>query len=263
MDANKKALFDNIYKIIFTVFTILLGGAFALFSYTILVKGKEAIETDPNYIIYNIDIVKTYLNYLVIPFVLWVLIIIGGFILKYVVKFESKQKNKINPVDTYNILSKKIKNIDDLSLLKDINKERKIRSIIFIAVSFVALLMMIMPARYLFNKNNFPGIDTNDEVTKMVLNILPYIIVSFVLFGGYIFYYIKSIKKEISLIKDILKQVKLNPVVSKNNQLGINITRCVVFATSITFIILGVINGGYNDILVKAINICTECIGLA
>ena len=97
----------------------------------------------------------------------------------------------------------------------------------------------------------------------MVLNILPYIIVSFALFGGYIFYYIKSIKKEISLIKDILKQVKLNPVVSKNNQLGINITRCVVFVTSITFIILGVINGGYNDILVKAINICTECIGLA
>ena len=33
-------------------------------------------------------------------------------------------------------------------------------------------------------------------------------------------------------------------------------------AAAITLIALGVLNGGMRDVLVKAINICTECIGL-
>ena len=40
------------------------------------------------------------------------------------------------------------------------------------------------------------------------------------------------------------------------------IIRAIVFVIAITFIILGVFNGGVRDVLIKAINICTECIGL-
>ena len=39
-------------------------------------------------------------------------------------------------------------------------------------------------------------------------------------------------------------------------------TRLVLAALALLFIILGVMNGGARDVLVKAINICTECIGL-
>lgn len=38
--------------------------------------------------------------------------------------------------------------------------------------------------------------------------------------------------------------------------------RALIFCTAIAFILLGVMNGGAYDVLVKAINICTECIGL-
>ena len=38
--------------------------------------------------------------------------------------------------------------------------------------------------------------------------------------------------------------------------------RIVLFACAISMIVLGALNGGMNDVLVKAINICTECIGL-
>ena len=40
------------------------------------------------------------------------------------------------------------------------------------------------------------------------------------------------------------------------------LARWILLALAGLFIILGVINGGANDVLVKAINICTECIGL-
>ena len=38
--------------------------------------------------------------------------------------------------------------------------------------------------------------------------------------------------------------------------------QAVLMITAIVFIVLGVLNGGLYDVFVKAINICTECIGL-
>ena len=38
--------------------------------------------------------------------------------------------------------------------------------------------------------------------------------------------------------------------------------RLILFLLSLLFMLLGVINGGARDVLIKAINICTECIGL-
>ena len=38
--------------------------------------------------------------------------------------------------------------------------------------------------------------------------------------------------------------------------------RLLLLAVAVVFIVLGVMNGGLRDVLVKAINICTECIGL-
>lgn len=39
-------------------------------------------------------------------------------------------------------------------------------------------------------------------------------------------------------------------------------SRIVIGCIAVVFIVVGVLNGGANDVLVKAINICTECIGL-
>ncbi|MBQ3210031.1 MAG: hypothetical protein IJB09_00870 [Oscillospiraceae bacterium] len=40
------------------------------------------------------------------------------------------------------------------------------------------------------------------------------------------------------------------------------LVRMVLLAAAILFILLGVMNGGAGDVLIKAKNICTECIGL-
>jgi len=41
-----------------------------------------------------------------------------------------------------------------------------------------------------------------------------------------------------------------------------NIVRLALFAVAVLLVVLGVTNGGTRDVLIKAINICTECIGL-
>ena len=40
------------------------------------------------------------------------------------------------------------------------------------------------------------------------------------------------------------------------------IARCTLCAIAVVFILLGIFNGGIQDVLGKAIAICTECIGL-
>lgn len=38
--------------------------------------------------------------------------------------------------------------------------------------------------------------------------------------------------------------------------------RAALYAAAIAMVIAGILNGGMRDVLVKAVNICTECIGL-
>ncbi len=40
------------------------------------------------------------------------------------------------------------------------------------------------------------------------------------------------------------------------------VARMAVLCLGVLFIVLGTMNGGARDVLIKAINICTECIGL-
>ncbi len=40
------------------------------------------------------------------------------------------------------------------------------------------------------------------------------------------------------------------------------LVRCLLLLAAAGLIALGVLNGGMRDVLIKAINICTECIGL-
>lgn len=38
--------------------------------------------------------------------------------------------------------------------------------------------------------------------------------------------------------------------------------RILLYAAALLLIVAGILNGGMRDVLIKAINICTECIGL-
>jgi len=38
--------------------------------------------------------------------------------------------------------------------------------------------------------------------------------------------------------------------------------RAALYAAAVALLAAGILNGGLNDVLVKAVNICTECIGL-
>lgn len=49
-----------------------------------------------------------------------------------------------------------------------------------------------------------------------------------------------------------------NPTETKK----LRLTRSIIFAVGVFFLVYGLMTGGVADVLAKAINICTECIGL-
>ncbi|MBR5230930.1 MAG: hypothetical protein IKW00_01635 [Clostridia bacterium] len=55
----------------------------------------------------------------------------------------------------------------------------------------------------------------------------------------------------------------MTPYPEKDLPRGVGKTvRRVCIALAVLLIVLGILNGGLWDVLVKAVNICTECIGL-
>ena len=49
---------------------------------------------------------------------------------------------------------------------------------------------------------------------------------------------------------------------SRLGSVSVNIFRVIVLGVGIAFVILGINNGGMEQVLGKAVRICTECIGL-
>ena len=69
-----------------------------------------------------------------------------------------------------------------------------------------------------------------------------------------------SMEREIALAQKAEKR----PPAPKKAEDGraARILRIALYAAALVMLAAGVMNGGMRDVLVKAVNICTECIGL-
>ena len=186
---------------------------------------------------------------------------------EYTYNINNKKEQELDPILTYERLRKRI-NLDKEVMNENydtILKLRKYRTIGFIIISLLSLICMIFPCIYIFNTSNFPGVDSNKDILNMSLFILPFIAVIFASFIGYSFYFYNSIKKETKILLGYSKNMPKVVVKEKfiDSPLFINVVRGVILVTGITFVVLGILNKGFEDVLIKAINICSECIGLA
>jgi purine-cytosine permease-like protein len=151
---------------------------------------------------------------------------------------------------------------EEYSLLEKQKENRKIAWIINIAILVVCSIMGLL---YLLNVNHFKSDgDLMEQAIQMGIHLLPWVVISFISLIVCTLYEEYSSKLSIEIIKGIIKVNGRKPLkaIIKNNQLKINIARISILVIAVVFIITGIFNGGASDVLQKAINICTECIGL-
>ncbi len=262
------------YGVFLSVFTAVLG--------TLFIAAAVGILSDGNWEqgAYSREIVAARLFPVSIVFYIWIAAIIAGFVLSLVYTYDEKP-DKIPQEDaTLRRLSTRIpagggeKYDGEMKQLRDEKRNRLVAYIICTAVCFACA---VASAVYLLQPANFKGLTANDAMLNMMLWVLPCVSVALISCVWITLYERESQIREISTIKRMMSSYKGNPVIqadikpnaaiaavnkffaNKYTLLGI---RVGVAALAVTFVILGIFNEGARDVLVKAINICTECIGL-
>jgi len=137
-------------------------------------------------------------------------------------------------------------------------KKRRTNTRIRTAMIVVCSVLFLM---YGCNGANFDQMEINSSMIRAMYLLVPCCAVPFA-WAVYTAYQEKiSIQAEIALWKQIpanREPVGAPSAVQKNT----NLLRNILFVTGICLLIFGFFTGGTNDVLTKAINICTECVGL-
>ena len=137
-----------------------------------------------------------------------------------------------------------------------------------------------MSCVYLFDTAHFTALEAgggiNGDILRMLKNVLPWITVSFVLAVGAALLDLFIAPRALGKAKRLIALGKGNqPLPPRtwvayksrtdeflNGKWTLLTVRICILCLGVIFLGLGIWNGGADDVLGKAIMICTECIGL-
>ena len=154
----------------------------------------------------------------------------------------------------------------DQNTLTLIKKEQKMHTILQIGTAAIVCAAAIPAVIYAFDFNNYSA-DYNASVIAACLWILPCTFVAMGVSVAFVYLENASVERQIGYIKSAIVQSK-NIASASTAQENPNRTKLVMgirialLVVAIALIIAGILNGGMADVLAKAVNICTECIGL-
>lgn len=264
---NKSEKIRRIYSIVLSVLIVAMGIALICVVADIYYSGEG-----PG-LYYSPAIVSDRLKKLAIPLLIVIAAIIAGVIFPL-----CETKAKRTSEETLKKLQRRMpaegEGEEFAAAQKAYRKMKIVKISLWCSALGVALIGSIITLVYLLDTAHFAGNNFTKHILGLVKVALPctlvalgaFIAASFV--NGYCAKeQIKHLKtmirlgsKEVALPKELALLDKVNKVASHDITLWV--VRGVVFVLAVTFIILGIFNGGARDVLIKAINICTECIGI-
>ena len=159
----------------------------------------------------------------------------------------------------------------DAECLASIRKEEKRRTVLRISSIIACVLVSVPAVVYALDPDHFvlyqDGVDMlNASVISACLRVIPATLICLGICLAFSYLEEASIDRQIRFVKGTIAKTGASapqgePAKSSHAMLVWWI-RVEVLAVAIVFIVLGICNGGMADVLSKAINICTECIGL-
>ena len=145
-------------------------------------------------------------------------------------------------------------------------QEQKNRKVIRAVCCLFVLLCCGWGLVWLLNGSHFQSWDLERVIGAMLAHILPPLALGFAALLLSVYLCDRSRRREMNVLLDVIQNSpppaapasgKDAPETGRRGAL-----RAALYAAAAVLIVLGVLNGGLRDVLVKAINICTECIGL-
>ena len=248
---------ERLLRIILTAATILLLVLLAWQCLDIYITGNSSANLDENGLhirpVYGAEDVMARLKGLRI----WAISYLAVLITVWRMVPGGVRKGSGCPLEPDNRLRLMKKKIADLP--ENAKAEESLRRKIGYGTAAVTVFCAVLSLRFLLNRENFVSWDLEMVMGQMLLHTLPWMVAAFGAVMGASFLCSRSMEREIGMLKGLAGKEE-TAAVSKPSRLPQ--VRAALYILAVVLIGLGIHNGGMRDVLIKAINICTECIGL-
>lgn len=251
-DVRKQKLLKA-YAIVTSCVIILAGICLMIACVNIYRSGDEPFSRDA---------VAAAFSPISIPVYLCLVMVLGGFVLKLVLPASAgksgawrqptvtlkRLRSRVDPDACHDGLKTEI--------LTERRRRRNQKCICALVLAVCALTFLA----YALNGDHFHTSEINTSMIRAMYILLPCLIVSFAACMWFIKARRDSILKEIELLKQCPKKDTPETKVSKPDHAK-KVQFVLLFAAA-ALALFGFFSGGTADVLTKAVNICTECIGL-
>ena len=270
MTKDKKMRLHRIFNIILAAFIILTGLCFMAGCLRIYfnVTFEGGLPVFHPYQEYSREIVADTFSKIAIPVYATILLAVLGFVYEFISPL-SRKKEKVNK--DYKNLAKRLsvkKNIESgeqdketVSAIYKIKWKRTAKKWVLAAVWTVFSILFLA---YATASKNYTD-DINGSVLNAFLVLLSCIVIPFCYSVFFIYSTEKSYEKEVELLRKLpdAKEADIRSEEKKEQGNIVSVMRYIfIGAAIVALLIAGIYLGGYGDVLTKAVNLCTECVGL-
>lgn len=250
MTQDKIKRIHRIYGLGLTVILIIIG-ALVILSCLDLYGGMRGSYTP--------EAIASHYQSVSIPIYIGIAGIVGGIILNMFLPLpRQRTKSLITPRETMLRMRQKVSG-------SPVKKEQKLRLLLIIVTSILFIALMIYPVIYLLTPGHFSREDPNPYVIKAAIVVFVPTLIGLAICWCCQLLLNASYKRETSINRDaLISGHRSEKVQEVNNKFRFNMRwiQLPLILLAVFFIVIGVMNKGADDVLLKAVAICTECIGI-
>jgi len=259
-----------------TIWTIAVGLMFILQIWALF----RATDIKP----YSVESVSRHFAKVAVPFWVWIaMVAISGLLAWAFPDGEEKPKAFVSVTKTLTRLKGRLP--ENAEGMVEVKRENGMRTVTW-AVSFaMCAVSAVIAWKYLMNKEYVGELTSKffqeHVIAEKLIKVSTWVFASLCTCVCALVYHSYSLNKELSMVKQmvadsakrgekpVVKEVKTGRLEKLKGRLAFlgsdrakNITRIVLAVCGAVLVVVGIFNGGMASILEKAINICTQCIGL-
>lgn len=264
-----------IFGIAMAVLTVIVAALFILQICSIYASAPESP--------YTVQSISAHFNQIAVPVWIWLAALVGNIVLSFLFpEEEEKVKAKVEISIRLSRMQKRLpENAVGMSAIKQKRGARVaaiVAGVVFVVIATALCLFHLFNENYvpIISEDFFPG---GRALADRLVHSIPWIIDAFLVCIVVTEFVEKSQEEELALTKTaIAESAKQGIKADKNKQekksffqavgaffdseKGTAIFRILFAVVGVVLFVIGIFNGGMHDMFQKAINICTQCIGL-
>ncbi len=237
--------------------TLILMAALAWQCVDIYIEGNGSANLDENGVhisaVYSAEDVAARLRMFILPGAAYVILLAFAAVARRAESAPEKRPG-LTPENRLRLAKARIARLPEGAL-----REERLRRGISLGAAAAVLACVGFCLEFLLDGDNFVSWELEKVMGALIMRIAPWTALAFMAMCGASIARRASIERELMLLKGEKGAPRPQAV---KRALPVNAARIALYALAAALVVIGVMNGGLRDVLIKAINICTECIGL-